>query len=462
MSRRRRPPGLKQILGGLAGGALALPIALALVVSAILTSSLPRAPFLRLEYLRHELAQSIEIGDSQALVVKGGYKAPPGFGIVVEDGYGRILLSSDSRFVQGGFALLADVAAAVRADGESGSFFAETLRAAGRPIGRYYAWFTSDFVPSGPRASPVAILVVVGLGALAFGAGLVVATNLARAVLKLERAAGRIAAGDLASEVRVRGIREIEELSAAMDGMRAALARDRDRRSRFLAAVSHDLRTPLTSIGGYLEAVSDGLAADPATLERYVKIMRAKTNLLENRITALIEYARMESGDRRMRFEPLELRPFLEEFCREAREDAALMGREFEYELSALGSLAAPVDRTFLSRALENVVSNAIRYTPQGGVISMTVARIADEAGRAEDPGRGMAIDIDDEGPGIPEAERERVFDPFVRGGSAREGEGTGLGLYIARSVVKGHGWRIAAQGSPRGGCRIRITLPGA
>jgi signal transduction histidine kinase len=240
-----------------------------------------------------------------------------------------------------------------------------------------------------------------------------------------------------------------------MDGMRAALREDRDRRARFLAAVSHDLRTPLTSIGGYLEAIEDGFASDPKTLGRYVGIMRGKTRLLEVRIAGLIEFARMETGEWRMGFETIGLRPFLEDLCREFREDAALMGRSFSFELSALSDLAIAIDKALLTRAFENLVSNSIRYSPAGGSIRM-------RARRAEGDGNGVAffIDLDDEGPGIAPSERGRVFEPFVRGSASREGEGNGLGLYIARSVIKGHGWDIRADQAPGGGGRFSISVP--
>jgi two-component system sensor histidine kinase VicK len=240
-----------------------------------------------------------------------------------------------------------------------------------------------------------------------------------------------------------------------MDGMRVTLLGDKDRRARFLAAVSHDLRTPLTSISGYLEAVEDGLASDPEILERYIGIMRGKTRVLEGRISGLIEFARMETGEWRMGFEETELGPFLESLCREFREDAGLMGRAFSFELSALAGLTVAVDQELLTRAMENLVSNAIRYSPEGGAVSLNARRVA-EAGIC----KAFVIDIDDEGPGVLPSERDSVFEAFVRGSSSREGEGNGLGLYIAHSVIKGHGWEIRADQAPSGGGRFSIAIP--
>ena len=450
-AKKRRTPSLKYVIGGLAAGALALPFALVFLVSLVLSTSTPRVPVLRLEYLSQELLAAIELGSGDSLSVRPSYRPPVGLRLVIEGADQTIIFSTDDAFKVGSVARLEDVATAIRGDSSVSSFFAESMLAKGKVIGHYFAWFPSGVPPLAEvHGSPVFLLVLIGLIAIAFAMGVVLATQLARSVMKLERAAGRIAAGDLETEVGVGGLREIEDLAAAMDGMRAAIREERDQRARFLAAISHDLRTPLTSIGGYLEAVDDGLASDPATLARYVRIMRDKTRLLEGRISGLIEFAHMETGEWRMGFETVELRYFLEGLSREFREDAGLMGRDFSFELSAVGSFRTAVDRDLLARALENLVSNAIRYSPAGGAIRLSA--------RSE-PGF-LYLDLDDEGPGIKPDERERVFEAFVRGSLSREGEGSGLGLYIVRSVIQGHGWEVRAGSSPSGGGRFTVEIP--
>jgi signal transduction histidine kinase len=449
--RAGRPPSLKLILGGLAAGALALPFGLAGIVVLVLSTRGADQPFIQLREVSMELERAVRFDSSGNVALMPGYSPPPDFELVVAGRDSAIIYSTSPRFAVGARAELGDFADAAREDFASPSFFAEPLSLKGKSVGSYYAWLPMSKSRGEGYFSRSAFvsLVLLGLVAIVFSLGALVATQLARAVLKLERAAGRIAAGDFETAVSVRGIREIEDLARAMDGMRRALSEDRDQRARFLAAVSHDLRTPLTSIGGYLEAVDDGLASDPATLERYVRIMRGKTRLLETRIGGLLDFARMETEEWRMGFEAIELRPFLEGFAREAREDALLMGRRLEADLAALDDLRFPIDRSLLARAFENVISNALRYTPEGGLVRISVRPLDGE----------LCLDVDDEGPGIPASERLRVFEPFYRGSSAREGEGSGLGLYIARAIVRGHGWEILAGESPRGGGRISIVI---
>jgi signal transduction histidine kinase len=454
---QRRRPSLRLVLGCLAAVGIVIPLCLAGLVRLGLSATGSAQPFLRFGEANREIARATRLGAEGRLELVPGYAPPDGFELVVADEGGSVVMSTVPLFALGSNIDIASATTAARKEFASPYFFAEPLTYKDRVVGYYYAWLLKSTLRTEPSlsASVRASLALASVVSLFFLIGVFVATQLARAVLRLERAAGRIAAGDFETPVSQRGIREIEDLAAAMDGMRAALREDRDRRARFLAAVSHDLRTPLTSIGGYLEAVEDGLASDPRILERYVGIMRGKTRLLEARIAGLIEFARMETGEWRMGFETMELGPFLEGLCREFREDAALMDRGFSFELSALSGLSVAVDKALLTRAFENLVSNAIRYSPAGGSIRMEARRAAEEGISG-----AFVIDLDDEGPGIAPSERARVFEPFVRGSASREGEGNGLGLYIALSVIKGHGWDIRADGAPGGGGRFTIVIP--
>jgi signal transduction histidine kinase len=451
-ARPRRSVSLKVLLGGVLASALVLPLVLVLVFGYLATASAPRGPLLKLEYVAQELARAIAIGEGGVVSPKAGFAATPGLRLVVAGPDDRAVMSSSEDFAPGSAVSIAAISEAVQRDTKDVNFFAETVTARGAVVGRYYAWFDEPFVPARPAAPPIVPIVLIALGSLAFGLGTFVAARLGRSVLRLERAAGRMAAGDLESSVSVKGVREIESLAFAMDGMRVSLGEDRDRRARFLAAVSHDLRTPLTSIGGYLEAIDDGLADDGATLKRYVGVMRDKARILEGRIAGLLEFARIETGEWRMRFEETELRPFLERLCGELGEDAALSGRRLASELGALGGLRVRVDKTLLARAFENIVSNAIRFSPEGGLVTVSAAR--------ERGGPGCYVLVDDRGPGIAPEDRERVFEPFFRSAQPGDSGGSGLGLYIAMSVINGHGWELRAEEAPGGGGRISVFIP--
>jgi signal transduction histidine kinase len=450
--RRRKPPSLKLILGGIVASVLVLPAALALAIGYAASLSSPREPLLKLEFVAQDLAKAVKIEGEGSISPRPRFVPTEGLRLVVAGPDDTVMVSSSSAFSPGDKVSIEAVSKAVARDTSQVNFFAETIAARGARLGRYYAWFAEGFDPARGRGSSAGLVVLTALVGLAFALGVFVAARLGRSVLRLARAAGGIAAGDLETPVRQGGVREIESLALAMDGMRASLREDRDRRARFLAAISHDLRTPLTSIGGYLEAIDDGLAADGETLGRYVRVMRDKAMILEGRIAGLLEFARIETGEWRMRFEEVELRPYLEGLCGGLREDAALSGRRLSCDLGALGTLRARVDRALLARAFENIVSNAIRFSPEGGEIRVAAER---DAGGAE-----YRVLVDDRGPGIAPGDRDRIFEPFVRSAQPGDSSGSGLGLYIAMSVVSGHGWVIRAEEAPGGGGRIRIGIP--
>jgi signal transduction histidine kinase len=446
-----RLPSLKYLIGGLAVGAILMPFVVLFILSLVLLKSTPQFPISRLQHLSQELISAITIVDDDSIRVRPGYRPSKNLNLVIEDLNGVVIFSSAEAFSLGSIVTLDEIAAVTRKGPPVSSFFSEIIHLKSQTLGHYFAWYGSD-EPSRPSPGPpIFPLILIGLVVIDFGLGVLVATLLARSVIKLERAAERIAGGDLETAVvGVDNIREIKELAEAMDDMRVALREDRDKRARFLAAVSHDLRTPLTSIGGYLEAIEDGMATSPEVLARFVRIISDKTRILETRIASIIEFARMETGEWRMGFEEVALRDFLEEIARELCGDALLMGRAFQYDLTELGSFRAKVDKVLLARAIENLVVNAIRYSPAGGDVLIETRSDQDF----------FYVHIDDEGPGIAPPEREKIFEPFTKGSNARVGEGSGLGLYIVRSVVRGHGWEVFAASSPRGGGRFTIRIP--
>lgn len=418
-----------------------------------MSEGMPDNPFARLFIGLTEVREAVS-SEGGALVARPGWKAEAWLDLVATDERGRIIASSLPAAAPG--ELFDAARAAGLSAGETTGMQAASgpfaMGAGGGERGTYYLFIHAEplpftFDPLRPLRLASGLF---GLGFLAVMGGAAVAGLFSAQVTRLERAAVRMAGGDLETAVSARGIRELIELAAAMDRMRGSLREDRDRRARFLAAISHDLRTPLTAIGGYLEAVEDGLAADPATLARYVAIMKGKTAVLESRIASILEFARMETGEWRLGFEAVDLGEFLRSLAREFAEDAALAGLGFEAGLDAASGLVLRIDRLLLGRAFENLLTNALRHSPPGTVLRMTVRRTEG----------GVTIDFDDEGPGFRPDERQRVFEAFHQGSGAREGEGSGLGLYITRSILRGHGWEIEAGDAPGGGGRLRINVP--
>ena len=217
-------------------------------------------------------------------------------------------------------------------------------------------------------------------------------------------------------------------------------------RRQMVAAVSHDLRTPLASLRLLVEAIDDGVATGE-TRERYLGEMRTHVEALTTLIDDLFELSRIEAGEIAWTMGQVELRELIDDTVAAMRAPAEARGVSLMAELPA-DDVLARADAEKVQRVLFNLIQNAIRHTPADG--SVTV--------RARTAGGGIEVEVADEGEGIPAGDGERVFEAFYRGDGARSEDGAGLGLAISRAIVEAHGGRIWLEaGAP--GTRVRFTL---
>jgi signal transduction histidine kinase len=220
-------------------------------------------------------------------------------------------------------------------------------------------------------------------------------------------------------------------------------------RRQMVAAVSHDLRTPLASLRLLVEAIDDGVATGE-TRERYLREMRTHVEALTALIDDLFELSRIEAGEISWTMRQVELRGLIDDTVAAMRAPAEARGVALATELPSHEVLAR-ADAEKVQRVLFNLIQNAIRHTPADG--SVTV--------RARNAGSGVEIEVADEGEGISPDDSERVFDAFYRGDESRSEDGAGLGLAISRAIVEAHGGRIwLADGTP--GTRVHFTLQAA
>ena len=296
---------------------------------------------------------------------------------------------------------------------------------------------------------------------LAFAGGLVAysAAVLSRGVLDDVGSVrdGLRAVGEGRRDVQIRtgAPDEIAELADAANRMAGELAKreaERDSaeaaRRDLVAAVSHDLRTPLTSLRLLAAAVEDELV-DRETLHSYLGQMSVHIASLSALVEDLFELSRLETGDIQWSMQQVALDELVEETVEAMRPHAAQ--QRVAVHAAVDGSVApARANPEKLQRVLFNLIQNAIRHTPADG--SVTVA--------AESNGSRIEVEVADTGEGVAASERARAFDPYFRGGAghARSGEGTGLGLAICRAIVEAHGGEIWFADSS-GGARVRFSL---
>jgi signal transduction histidine kinase len=297
--------------------------------------------------------------------------------------------------------------------------------------------------------------IVCGAALLALRAASIVGGSVAGDVRSLRDALAEV--GEGRREVRVAGAArdEIGELARSAHEMARRLAEEEQAREtaesarrRLVAAVSHDLRTPIASLRLLAEAVQDDIG-DAQTQRRYLADMQTHIRSLSALIDDLFELSRIEAGDIHWSMRQVQLGALVDETVAAMRPEASAKRVEVRCEL-ADPALAARADPERIQRVLFNLIRNAIRHTPADG--SVTV--------RAEATASGVEVEVADTGGGIAREDRERVFDAFYRGGAdaARDSGGAGLGLAISRAIVETHGGRIWLAEAERG-TRVRFSL---
>jgi len=264
---------------------------------------------------------------------------------------------------------------------------------------------------------------------------------------ELSEAASRVASGDLGARVEEpsRAPRPLRELVRSFNTMAERLAIDEAQRRDLLADVSHELRTPLAVIQGNVEAMIDGVhAADAEHLAGVLDETRVLTRLVEDLRTISLA----EAGTLALHREPTDVDALIAEATNSFRSQAAAAG--VALELDAPEDLPlADVDPVRIREVVSNLVSNALRHTPEGGWIRV-------HAG-VDDAGQSISVEVSDSGSGIDSELLAHVFDRFAKGPGSR---GSGLGLAIAKDLVEAHGGTIAAESLPGAGTTISFVLP--
>ena len=303
----------------------------------------------------------------------------------------------------------------------------------------------------------VAIALIAGLlGALLLFTGLIVAMR--RPLEELVAGAGRLAAGDRTTRVEVGGVSETAALGKAFNEMAAELeleASERDQLDRmkdeFVLTASHELRSPLTSVQGFAELLMmerDSLT--PRQVET-VEIILDNCRHLVRLLNDLLDLARSDAGRLTIRPKPTRIGPLIEDVVRTMRAQTDAAGQTLTERIDPdLPLVEVEPDR--IRQILVNLVTNAHEYSPKGATIEVS-ARVADA---------DMRIDVIDNGPGIPPAQAERIFERFVRGdaGLTQQVGGTGLGLAISKSLVELHGGTIAVDSEVGRGSTFSVRLP--
>ncbi|MCZ7662856.1 MAG: HAMP domain-containing histidine kinase [Thermoleophilia bacterium] len=296
----------------------------------------------------------------------------------------------------------------------------------------------------------VAFATVLAGIAVAWVAGGLLARRLTAPLRRLEAAAERVAAGEWGAQVAEEGDAETASLARSFNHMSTRVAAAYEAQKDFIGDVSHEIRTPLTSIRGFTEALLDGTVADPAQRERALGAIKEESIRLTEMAQTLLALAELDAGAVEIQSTPVDVDQVADAL--RGRFGAAAEARGIHLSIDLASPVAPVADSDRLIQAASALVANAVAYPPPGSEVRV----------HASVEGGSWLLLVDDSGPGIPRADRERLFERFARLDSSRSSAsgGTGLGLSICRRLVALMGGSVGVSDSPSGGARFTIELP--
>ncbi len=292
-------------------------------------------------------------------------------------------------------------------------------------------------------------------GGLALLVGVLLARLIMRPIQALTVAIRAMRPGGAPQQVAISSRDEIGELVRAFNTMSSDLAHANASRRQMTADIAHDLRTPLSVLTGYIEAMRDGVLSP--TRDRF-QTMYDEAALLQRLIDELRLLSLADAGELKLQRQPVAPAQLLASAAASFEQRAEAQGVALSVQAADLPPLA--IDRERMQQVLGNLISNALRYTPAGGAIGLRAR--ADQQPPAADAGSSVLIEVADTGSGIAPEHLPQIFDRFYRADSARSAAdgGSGLGLAIARAIVEAHGGSISASSTLGQGTCIGIRLP--
>jgi len=268
---------------------------------------------------------------------------------------------------------------------------------------------------------------------------------------RMAEASISVTAGEYDQQLTLTGPEEVQSLAAAFNEMVRRVQASRQAQRDFVANVSHELKTPLTSIQGFAQAILDGTAQKHEDQQRAARVIYDESDRLRRLVEDLLDLARIDAGQVVFERHTVDLGALLRSVVERLSVHAEEVGVGIESHLPDFPPLVGDGDR--LAQVFTNLIDNAVKHSSEGGVVNL----------RGEREGGWVSIHVDDTGPGIPPDELSRIFERFYQLDKARSGgrgRGAGLGLAISREIVQAHGGRLVAQSVIERGSRFTVQLP--
>ncbi len=291
-------------------------------------------------------------------------------------------------------------------------------------------------------------IICILIGMLSVGMGFLVTSPLEQFI----KAAKEISGGNYTTRIHIKGKSELHDLAEAMNTMSEALQNLEDKHMKFISDVSHELKTPLASIKLISDSIVDTPDPDIGMIKEFLSDLSDEVDRLTRIVERLLALSKMNTEEEQKTLTPVDFNVMILAIKNRLTPNAEAKGIEFSTEFSKDEIPPVVIDYDKIWEAIYNITDNAIKYTQAGGNVKISLSTKSGE----------LYVAISDSGAGIPEEEREKIFDRFYRidDSRARETGGTGLGLAIAKEAVNLHGGRIEVSESEFGGSLFTIILP--
>ncbi len=273
---------------------------------------------------------------------------------------------------------------------------------------------------------------------------------ISRPIRQIRQATLQLGEGDFSSQITVTGSRDLENLGQSLDWLRVHLQELEDAKRQFLGKVSHELKTPLAAIREGVSLMADGIVGEinPSQKE-IVGILQEKSHHLQELLENLVNFSMAHARQATVMRQPVRLHEIVEDVAMDHK--PGMLAKTIQLDMDA-AEVVVMGDDEKLRTVMDNLFSNAVKYSPDGGKIHVTLQSRDAHA----------VLDVADDGPGVPDTERDKIFDPFYQGGASPAGylKGNGLGLAIAREYLTGHHGTIQVIDHPGSGAHFRVRLP--
>ncbi len=304
--------------------------------------------------------------------------------------------------------------------------------------------------------------------------GILITRSIALPLQKIAGAAGAVAAGDYEHRLPEKGPPEIKRVAASFNVMAGQVEASQQATRDFVSNVSHELKTPLTSIQGFSQAIMEGATQDEVARRRAAGIIHHEAARMSRLVEDLLDLARIDSGQVVMRKTPLDLSQILSSTVERLLPQAVKKDVKLATDWDRLPQIVGDGDR--LAQVFTNFLDNAVKHTPSGGRVAIkgTIAKglprlrrmqaglaLRDATTTRSERGDFVEVNISDTGPGIPPDDLARIFERFYQVDKSRKrGRGTGLGLSIAKEIIEAHGGYVRAESIPEVGTKFTVFLP--